>query len=149
MTHQCVVISAVAPAVSIQTELALEQLQQKHQQELKELHIQLETQVTVIAVWVGGAAQRPCDTSLSGPRQLRRPLQVNYYERSLELMRQSMEVERKDISQAFKVSRPTLAVSINCCCDQWLSDYSISWSTKQSTLQQPPLASISMFTISY
>lgn len=30
-------------------------------------------------------------------------LQVNYYERSLELMRQSMEVERKDISQAFKV----------------------------------------------
>lgn len=29
--------------------------------------------------------------------------QMNYYERSLELMRQSMEVERKDISQAFKV----------------------------------------------
>ncbi|XP_075902255.1 ninein-like protein isoform X2 [Nelusetta ayraudi] len=60
------------PAVSIQTEMALEQLQQKHQRELKELHIQLETQ-------------------------------VNYYERSLELMRQSMEVERKDISQAFKL----------------------------------------------
>lgn len=37
------------PAVSIQTELALEQLQQKHQQELKELHIQLETQVTQTA----------------------------------------------------------------------------------------------------
>lgn len=31
---------------------------------------------------------------------------MNYYERSLELMRQSMEVERKDISQAFKVRRP-------------------------------------------
>nr|XP_020477938.1 ninein-like protein isoform X5 [Monopterus albus] len=60
------------PAVSIQTELALEQLKQKHEQELQQLHIQLETQ-------------------------------VNYYERNLELMRQSMEVERKDISQAFKL----------------------------------------------
>ncbi|XP_026165109.1 ninein-like protein isoform X2 [Mastacembelus armatus] len=60
------------PAVSIQTELALEQLKQKHEQELQQLHIRLETQ-------------------------------VNYYERSLELMRQSMEVERKDISQAFKL----------------------------------------------
>lgn len=29
--------------------------------------------------------------------------QVNYYERSLELMRQSMELERRDISQTFKV----------------------------------------------
>ncbi|XP_077350701.1 ninein-like protein isoform X2 [Festucalex cinctus] len=29
--------------------------------------------------------------------------QVNYYERSLERMRQSMEVERKDIAQAFKL----------------------------------------------
>lgn len=43
------------PAVSIQTELALEQLKQKHNQELKELHIQLETQVTRR----GGGA--PCD----------------------------------------------------------------------------------------
>ncbi|CAJ1067039.1 ninein-like protein isoform X3 [Xyrichtys novacula] len=60
------------PAVSIQTELALEQLKQKHSQELQQLHIQLETQ-------------------------------VNFYERSLEMMRQSMEVERKDISQAFKM----------------------------------------------
>lgn len=34
------------PAVSIQTELALEQLKQKHKQELQQLHIQLETQVT-------------------------------------------------------------------------------------------------------
>ncbi|XP_036979542.1 ninein-like protein isoform X2 [Acanthopagrus latus] len=60
------------PAVSIQTELALEQLKQKHNQELQQLHIQLDTQ-------------------------------MNFYERSLELMRQSMEVERKDISQAFKM----------------------------------------------
>ncbi|XP_068457962.1 ninein-like protein isoform X2 [Clinocottus analis] len=60
------------PSVSIQTELALEQLKQNHQQELQQLHIQLDTQ-------------------------------VNYYERSLEVMRQSMEVERKDISQAFKM----------------------------------------------
>ncbi|KAM3606897.1 uncharacterized protein V6R79_025229 [Siganus canaliculatus] len=60
------------PTVSIQTELALEQLKQKHEQELQQLHVQLETQ-------------------------------VNYYERSLEVMRQSMEVERKDISQAFKL----------------------------------------------
>lgn len=34
------------PAVSIQTELAVEQLKEKHQQELQQLHIQLETQVT-------------------------------------------------------------------------------------------------------
>ncbi|XP_074532507.1 ninein-like protein isoform X3 [Halichoeres trimaculatus] len=33
------------PAVSIQTELALEQLKQKHQEELQQLNIQLETQV--------------------------------------------------------------------------------------------------------
>ncbi len=29
--------------------------------------------------------------------------QVNFYERSIELMRQNMEVERKDISQSFKM----------------------------------------------
>lgn len=29
---------------------------------------------------------------------------MNYYERSLELMRQSMELERRDISQTFKVT---------------------------------------------
>ncbi|XP_029963061.1 ninein-like protein [Salarias fasciatus] len=62
----------VPAGVSIQTELALEQLKQKHEEELQQLHVQLETQ-------------------------------VNYYERRLELMRQSMEVERKDISQAFKL----------------------------------------------
>ncbi|XP_070696599.1 ninein-like protein [Pempheris klunzingeri] len=71
-TALCSLDSLSGPAVSIQTELALEQLEQKHSQELQQLHIQLETQ-------------------------------VNYYERSLELMRQSMEVERKDISQAFKL----------------------------------------------
>ncbi|XP_030604234.1 ninein-like protein isoform X2 [Archocentrus centrarchus] len=60
------------PAVSIQTELALEQLKQKHNEELQQLNIRLETQ-------------------------------MNYYERSLEKMRESMEVERKDISQAFKL----------------------------------------------
>lgn len=31
-------------------------------------------------------------------------LQVNYYERSLERMRQSMELEQKDICQTFKVN---------------------------------------------
>uniref|UniRef100_A0A3Q0SJT2 Ninein-like n=1 Tax=Amphilophus citrinellus TaxID=61819 RepID=A0A3Q0SJT2_AMPCI len=62
------------PAVSIQTELALEQLKQKHNEELQQLNIRLETQ-------------------------------MNYYERSLEKMRESMEVERKDISQAFKVRK--------------------------------------------
>ncbi|XP_034040687.1 LOW QUALITY PROTEIN: ninein-like [Thalassophryne amazonica] len=69
---QRTVDSVSGPAVSIQTELALEQLKQKHSEELQQLHIQLDTQ-------------------------------VNYYERSLEVMRQSMEVERKDISQAFKM----------------------------------------------
>ncbi|XP_078144874.1 ninein-like protein [Centroberyx gerrardi] len=64
--------SLSGPAVSIETELALEQLRQKHNQELQELKIQLETK-------------------------------VNFYERSLEMMRQSMEVERKDISQVFKL----------------------------------------------
>ncbi|KAM9803767.1 ninein-like protein [Neosynchiropus ocellatus] len=59
-------------SVSLQTELALEQLQQKHQQEVKDLQAQLETQ-------------------------------VNYYERSLALMRQNVEVERKDVAQAFKL----------------------------------------------
>ncbi|KAM7409198.1 hypothetical protein PAMA_002747 [Pampus argenteus] len=68
----CSLDSVSGPVVSIQTELALEQLKQRHNQELQQLHIQLETQ-------------------------------VNYYERSQELMRQSMEVERKDICQAFKL----------------------------------------------
>lgn len=41
----CSLDSVSGPAVSIQTELALEQLKQKHNQELQQLHIQLETQV--------------------------------------------------------------------------------------------------------
>ncbi|KAM3862875.1 LOW QUALITY PROTEIN: ninein-like protein [Diretmus argenteus] len=64
--------SLSGPAISIQTELAMEQLRQKHSQEVQELKVQLETQ-------------------------------VNFYERSMDLMRQNMEVERKDISQAFKM----------------------------------------------
>ncbi|CAL8297801.1 unnamed protein product [Merluccius merluccius] len=58
--------------VSIQTELAMEQLRDKHSQEIHSLRVQLETK-------------------------------VNFYERSLELMRNNMEVERKDISQSFKL----------------------------------------------
>ncbi|KAL6102294.1 ninl [Pungitius sinensis] len=71
-TALCSLHSVSGPSLSIQTELAVEQLKTKQQQELQELHVQLETQ-------------------------------VNYYERSLEVMRQSMEVERKDIAQAFKM----------------------------------------------
>ncbi|XP_023677210.1 ninein-like protein isoform X2 [Paramormyrops kingsleyae] len=58
--------------MSIETELAVEQLKDRHRQEVQDLKIELETK-------------------------------VNYYERSLELMRFNMEVERKDISQSFKV----------------------------------------------
>ncbi|KAG9344509.1 hypothetical protein JZ751_011179 [Albula glossodonta] len=58
--------------ISIETELAVEQLKEKHNQEVQDLKIQLETK-------------------------------VNFYERSLELMRRNMEVERKDISQGFKM----------------------------------------------
>ncbi|KAM4599439.1 ninein-like protein isoform 2-T3 [Fundulus diaphanus] len=60
------------PSVSIQTELALQQLKQNQEMELQQLQVQLETQ-------------------------------TNYYERQLELMRRNMEVERKDICQAFKL----------------------------------------------
>ncbi|KAG7280318.1 hypothetical protein CRUP_026859, partial [Coryphaenoides rupestris] len=60
------------PAVSIQTELAMEQLRDKHSQEIHSLRVELETK-------------------------------VNFYERSLELMRNNMEVERKNISQSFKL----------------------------------------------
>ncbi|XP_061767436.1 ninein-like protein isoform X3 [Nerophis ophidion] len=66
-------------AVSIQTELAVEQLKHKHNQELQQLNIQMETK-------------------------------VNYYERTLDRMRQSMEVERKDIAQAFKLEIDELEV---------------------------------------
>ncbi|KAG8000408.1 Ninein-like protein [Nibea albiflora] len=68
----------------IQTELALQHLEQKHKDELQ-------------------AAQRPAGDTGKHCTQVTWHTQVNYYERSLELMRQSMEVERKDISQAFKL----------------------------------------------
>ncbi|XP_028324310.1 ninein-like protein isoform X3 [Gouania willdenowi] len=64
--------SSDTTGISIHTELLVEQLEQKHKEELQQLNITLETQ-------------------------------VNYYERTLERMRQSMEVERKEISQAFKM----------------------------------------------
>lgn len=41
----CSLDSGSDPGVSIQTELALEQLKQNHSQELQQLNIQLETQV--------------------------------------------------------------------------------------------------------
>ncbi|XP_063047457.1 ninein-like protein [Engraulis encrasicolus] len=65
-------LERLTPSVSIETELAMEQLKEKYEQEVQDLKIQLETQ-------------------------------VNFYERSMELMRNNMEVERKDISQSFKV----------------------------------------------
>nr|XP_015218259.1 PREDICTED: ninein-like protein isoform X5 [Lepisosteus oculatus] len=58
--------------MSIETELAVQQLKEKHQQEVQDLKIQLETK-------------------------------VNFYERSIELMKRNMEVERKDIEQGFKM----------------------------------------------
>ncbi|KAJ8248473.1 hypothetical protein GJAV_G00242390 [Gymnothorax javanicus] len=62
----------MAADVSIETELAVEQLKEQHSREVQDLKIELETK-------------------------------VNFYERSLELMRRNMEVERKDISQSFKL----------------------------------------------
>ncbi|KAK6293524.1 hypothetical protein J4Q44_G00358500 [Coregonus suidteri] len=64
--------SLPGPVVSIETEMAMGQLKERHSQEVQDLKIELETK-------------------------------VNFYERSLELMRRNMEVERKDISQGFKV----------------------------------------------
>ncbi|KAL0964315.1 hypothetical protein UPYG_G00322150 [Umbra pygmaea] len=60
------------PVVSIETEMAMEQLKERHSQEVQDLKIELETK-------------------------------VNFYERSLELMQRNIEVERKDISQGYKV----------------------------------------------
>ncbi|KAK7139854.1 hypothetical protein R3I94_012477 [Phoxinus phoxinus] len=65
-------LESLAPSVSIETELAMEQMKARYEQEVQDLKIQLETK-------------------------------VNFYERSMELMRQNMEVERKDISQGFKM----------------------------------------------
>lgn len=79
--------------------MAVEQLKQKHDQELQQLRIQLETQVTrrryYTITWT--TVECKCTNLLISLPQ------VNYYERSLELMRQSMELERRDISQTFKV----------------------------------------------
>ncbi|XP_013879063.1 ninein-like protein [Austrofundulus limnaeus] len=76
-----------SPAVSIQTELVVEQMKEKHKQELQQLNIQLETQ-------------------------------MNYYERQLEMMKDSMEVERKDISQAFKLEISELEEQRNQAAQQ-------------------------------
>ncbi|XP_016133523.1 ninein-like protein isoform X5 [Sinocyclocheilus grahami] len=65
-------LESLAPPVSIETELAMEQMKEKYEREVQDLKIQLETK-------------------------------VNFYERSMDLMRQNMEVERKDISQSFKI----------------------------------------------
>ncbi|XP_073775742.1 ninein-like protein isoform X6 [Danio rerio] len=65
-------LESLAPPVSIETELAMEKMKERYEQEVQDLKIQLETK-------------------------------VNFYERSMDLMRQNMEVERKDISQCFKM----------------------------------------------
>ncbi|XP_017318965.1 ninein-like protein isoform X4 [Ictalurus punctatus] len=63
---------SLAPTVSIETELAMEQLKERYEQEIQDLKIQLETK-------------------------------VNFYERTIELMKQKMEVERKEIAHGFKM----------------------------------------------
>ncbi|MCI4376485.1 hypothetical protein PGIGA_G00188870 [Pangasianodon gigas] len=65
-------LESLAPTVSIETELAMEQLKERYEQEIQDLKIQLETK-------------------------------VNFYERTIELMKQNMEVERKEIAQGFKM----------------------------------------------
>ncbi|XP_046731392.1 ninein-like protein isoform X4 [Silurus meridionalis] len=65
-------LESLAPVVSIETELAMEQLKERYEQEIQDLRIQLETK-------------------------------VNFYERTIELMKQNMEIERKEIAQSFKM----------------------------------------------
>ncbi|XP_028844526.1 ninein-like protein isoform X2 [Denticeps clupeoides] len=65
-------LDSLSAPVSIETELAMEQMKVKYEQEVHDLKIQLETK-------------------------------VNFYERTMELMRNNMEVERKDISYGFKI----------------------------------------------
>ncbi|XP_060728405.1 ninein-like protein isoform X3 [Tachysurus vachellii] len=65
-------LESLAPAVSIETELAMEVLKERYEQEIQDLKIQLETK-------------------------------VNFYERTIELMKQNMEVERKEIAHGLKV----------------------------------------------
>ncbi|XP_007240410.3 ninein-like protein isoform X4 [Astyanax mexicanus] len=61
-------LESLAPTVSIETELAMEQLKDQ----VQDLKIQLETK-------------------------------LNFYERNIELMKQNMEVERKEIAQGYKM----------------------------------------------
>ncbi|XP_066535234.1 ninein-like protein isoform X1 [Hoplias malabaricus] len=65
-------LESIAPTVSIETELAMEQMKERYEQEVQDLKIQLETK-------------------------------VNFYERSIELMKQNMEIERKEIAQSYKM----------------------------------------------
>ncbi|TSK22814.1 Ninein-like protein [Bagarius yarrelli] len=65
-------LESLVPSVSIETELAMEQLKERYEQEIQDLKIQLVTK-------------------------------VNFYERTIELMKQNMEIERKEISQGFKM----------------------------------------------
>ncbi|XP_047668756.1 ninein-like protein isoform X4 [Tachysurus fulvidraco] len=65
-------LESIAPTVSIETELAMEVLKERYEQEIQDLKIQLETK-------------------------------VNFYERTIELMKQNMEVERKEIAHGLKI----------------------------------------------
>ncbi|XP_058241827.1 ninein-like protein isoform X3 [Hemibagrus wyckioides] len=65
-------LESLVPTVSIETELAMEQLKERYEQEIQDLKIQLETK-------------------------------VNFYERTIELMKQNMEVERKEIAHGFRM----------------------------------------------
>ncbi|KAL6487264.1 hypothetical protein MHYP_G00038900 [Metynnis hypsauchen] len=65
-------LDSLTPTVSIETELAMEQLKERYEHQVQDLKIQLETK-------------------------------VNFYERTIELMKQNMEVERKEIAQSYKM----------------------------------------------
>ncbi|KAI4874246.1 hypothetical protein NFI96_007733 [Prochilodus magdalenae] len=72
-------LERLTPTVSIETELAMEQLKESYEQQVQDLKIQLETKFN-------NDASR-----------------VNFYERTIELMKQNMEVERKEIAQSYKM----------------------------------------------
>ncbi|XP_036429967.1 ninein-like protein isoform X2 [Colossoma macropomum] len=65
-------LDSLTPTVSIETELAMEQLKERYEHQVQDLKIQLDTK-------------------------------VNFYERTIELMKQNMEVERKEIAQSYKM----------------------------------------------
>ncbi|KAK3554183.1 hypothetical protein QTP70_020075 [Hemibagrus guttatus] len=65
-------LESLVPTVSIETELAMEQLKERYKQEIQDLKIQLETK-------------------------------VNFYERTIELMKHNMEGERKEIAHGFRI----------------------------------------------